>query len=119
MCMAEVPGGSTAGKKVSGSEKGPETQAEVTRRAEEGRELAGDSDARRKIGLAAVLHARKVSGVKSASCICGWRKQDIKQVLMFCSEMEGRPEMLEAAGAKDFEKLLSTNTGLKASTKSS
>lgn len=37
-----------------------------------------------KIGLAAFLHARKVSCVDSASCTHGWKSQDVKHVLMFC-----------------------------------
>lgn len=43
-----MSGGSTAGKEMSGSEVVLETQAEATRRPEEGRKVVGYSDAQRK-----------------------------------------------------------------------
>lgn len=71
-----------------------------------------------KIGLAAFLHARRVPEVENALCTCGWRKQDVKHVLMFCLErQEEQKEMLKAAGTQYCNKLLTTNAGLKASSR--
>lgn len=72
-----------------------------------------------KIGLAAFLHAREVPGAESASCTCGWRKQDGKHILMFCPEREeSRLKMLETPLTSDCETLPTTNAGLKASAQS-
>jgi len=40
-----------------------------------------------KIGLNHFLRQRKVPGVRSAECICGWRKQTAKHMLLFCPRL--------------------------------
>lgn len=69
-----------------------------------------------KIGLAEFLYKRQVLGIETASCPCGWRKQDIKHILMFCQDYNGRELMLQKAGSIDIRNILTTERGLKAAT---
>lgn len=63
-----------------------------------------------KIDLSAFLHAQK-----GAWCTCGWRKQDVKHVVMFCpGRDESCREMLKAAKTIDHETILTINVDLKA-----
>ena len=44
-----------------------------------------------KIGFNHFLYMRKVPGIMSPACQYGWRKQDVKHILLFCPEYsEGR-----------------------------
>lgn len=50
-----------------------------------------------RLGLAALLNAKNMPGMESGLYICGWRRQDVKHVLIFCLESDGdRGKMLEA-----------------------
>ncbi len=70
-----------------------------------------------KIGLRAFLYKRRVPGVDSASCECGWRYQDIKHMLILCpNHAEGRKLMFERAGSDDFRQIVLTSKGLKSAT---
>ena len=68
-----------------------------------------------KVGFAAFLHARRVPGVISPACRCGWRKEDPKHVIMFCPDRaQHRYRLYEAAGTNRYEQLMSTGKGLRA-----
>lgn len=69
------------------------------------------------IGLRDYLFRRRVPGIMSSACTCGFQKQDPKHILLFCPELvEGRAQMLRQAGTSNLHQLLSTNEGIKAST---
>ena len=69
-----------------------------------------------KIRFAHFLFRRRVPGIQSASCECGWPKQDIKHILIFCPRLgQYRPILLESAGTSDLRKMLITPKGARAS----
>ena len=71
-----------------------------------------------KIGFAQFLFQCRVPGVQSASCECGWPKQDVKHVLIFCPRLgQYRPALLESAGTSDLRRMLTTPEGARASTR--
>ena len=71
-----------------------------------------------KIGLNHFLWTRRVPGVTSASCPCGWRKQDVKHVLLFCPFYnERRPRLIRQAGTTDFFKILTIPEAIKAASR--
>ena len=68
-----------------------------------------------KIGLAHFLHICRVPGVLSPACECGWRKQDVRHVLLFCPRLENkRQTLLEKSGTADLREMLTTPRGAKA-----
>ncbi len=71
-----------------------------------------------KISLAHFLHTMRVPEFFSAHCTCGWIRQDVKHVLLFCLELaEGRQELIDSAGIQDMRQILSTKKGVKAAAK--
>ena len=71
-----------------------------------------------KIGFAQFLFRCKVPGVQSASCECGWPKQDVRHVLIFCPRLSRyRPTLLGSAGTSDLRKILTTPKGARALTR--
>ncbi len=71
-----------------------------------------------KISLAHFLHTMRVPEFFSAHCTCGWIRQDVKHVLLFCPELaEGRQELIDSAGIQDIRQMLSTKKGVKAAAK--
>lgn len=68
-----------------------------------------------KIGFNHFLFRMKVPGIVSARCPCGWSRQDVKHVLLFCSmHSEIRPSLIREAGTTDFNQILGTIQGAKA-----
>lgn len=69
-----------------------------------------------KIGLAQFLFRCRVPGVHTASCECGWPKQDTRHILIFCPRLgRFRPTLLESAGTSDLRRMLTTPKGARAS----
>jgi exonuclease III len=66
-----------------------------------------------KIGLASFLFKRRVPGVSSARCRCGWGNQTIKHVIMFCGLMNDRDRMLRDVGTTDYRQLTASSRRLK------
>ena len=67
-----------------------------------------------KIGLNAFLTDRHVPD-KQATCTCGWPRQTAKHILLFCPEFaDRRASLFEAAGTRDYSKIVATARGAKA-----
>ena len=67
------------------------------------------------IGMNDYLHRRKVPGYDSPICECGWPKQTVKHILLFCPRFaRDRDKMIQEAGCSDFSKILSTPRGIRA-----
>ena len=67
-----------------------------------------------KIGLNAFLNKMRVPGI-DPDCKCGWRKQDVKHILLFCPKShKDRPRLLAEAGTGDFQTMLTTTKGVRA-----
>ena len=67
-----------------------------------------------KIGLNAFLNRIRVPGI-DPDCRCGWRRQDVKHILLFCPRSrEDRPRLLAEAGTRDFQTMLTTTKGIRA-----
>jgi hypothetical protein len=67
-----------------------------------------------KIGLNGFLLDRKVPKY-SPACGCRWSRQDAKHVIMFCPQQkQRREELYQAAGTRDYRKMLVTSRGVKA-----
>lgn len=70
-----------------------------------------------KIGFNDFLYEKNVPGIQP-QCSCGWYKQNIKHVLMFCPILkETRPDFLAAAGSNNIHQILTTNKGVRAAAK--
>ena len=68
-----------------------------------------------KVGFAAFLHERKVPGVLSPACGCGWRRQDPKHIIIFCpNHAATRNRLYEEAGTRHYKEILATKRGLRA-----
>ena len=68
-----------------------------------------------KIGLNNFLYRMNVPNVRSAECPCGWRKQTVKHVLLFCPRLENeRGELIQQAGTSDYRQLLTQKQGIRA-----
>jgi exonuclease III len=66
------------------------------------------------IGFNAFLHKRKVPGVTSQGCPCGGPYQNARHMVMDCPlNEEGREEMLEEAGSRNFSILMNEPKGIK------
>ena len=48
-----------------------------------------------KIGLANFLFNRRVPGVMTPACSCGWQKQTAKHIILHCRLIDGRYEVLK------------------------
>ena len=66
-----------------------------------------------KIGLADFLHKRRVPGVTSPACSCGWHRQTPEHVIMFCRLISGRNAMLREAGTNSYQALTESPKTLK------
>ena len=67
-----------------------------------------------KVGLNDFLYQMKVPGVRQA-CTCGWRRQDVKHLLLNCPELqEARPQLFDEAGTRDISQMLTTTKGIRA-----
>ena len=61
-----------------------------------------------KIGLNDFLSKMGVPGI-DPTCGCGWMKQDIKHILLFCPDLsDARPNLLAESGTSDFDQMLTT-----------
>ena len=68
-----------------------------------------------KVGFAAFLYERKVPGVLSPACECGWRRQDPKHIIVFCpNHAATRNRLYEEAGTRHYKEMLATKRGLRA-----
>lgn len=67
------------------------------------------------IGMNDYLHRRRVPGYDNSLCECGWPKQTVKHILLFCPRFaRDRDKMLQEAESSDFSKILSTPRGIRA-----
>lgn len=66
-----------------------------------------------KIGLAAFLYRRKVPGVESPNCACGWAEESPKHVLLHCPRYADRRRQLMNQGRLDLEWLLKDEEGVR------
>ena len=67
-----------------------------------------------KIGLNDFLSKIGVPGINPA-CGCGWIKQDIKHILLFCPDLRDiRPNLLTESGTSDFNRILTIVQGIRA-----
>ncbi len=71
-----------------------------------------------KIGLADFLYKCRVPGVMTACCDCGWRKQDVKHILINCPRFqECRQSLIDAAGTNDLIEMLTKKKGVQPAAK--
>jgi hypothetical protein len=61
-----------------------------------------------KIGLNAYLHSRKVPGIDSPNCTCGFRLQTIEHVLLDCRKHRDLRRHYFGRGRKTVDEILST-----------
>ena len=67
-----------------------------------------------KIGLNVFLNRMGVPGI-DPDCKCGWRRQDVKHILLFCPKSyKDRPRLLAEAGTEDLQTMLTTVNGIRA-----
>ena len=56
--------------------------------------------------------------MESPECECGWARQTVKHVLLFCPDYaEFRTRILNAAATQNYRQIVSTAKGLKAATR--
>ena len=61
-----------------------------------------------KIGLAAFLHQRRVPGVDSPACPCGWRWETAKHIILNCPRFtQQRWQLRQQVPSTDFQQLTS------------
>ena len=71
------------------------------------------------VGLNDYLCRRKVPGYDSPLCDCGWPRQTVKHIVLFCLRFaRDRDKMIQEAATSDYTTLPSTARGLRAATKS-
>ena len=66
-----------------------------------------------KIGLAHFLFNRRVPGVMTPVCSCGWQKQTAKHIILHCRLIDGRYEVLKQIGTNDYRTIMSSSKMLK------
>lgn len=69
-----------------------------------------------KIGLADFLYKRRVPGITSPACPCGWHRQTPEHVIMFCRLINGRRAMFCEAGTNSYQALTESPKPLKSLT---
>ncbi len=53
--------------------------------------------------------------IRNAECSCGWRKQTVKHILLFCPELaKERRELIEQVGTSDYRQILTQKHGIRA-----
>ena len=67
-----------------------------------------------KIGLADFLYKRRVPGITSPACPCGWHRQTPEHVIMFCRLMSDRDSMFREAGTESYQALTESPKPLRA-----
>ena len=71
-----------------------------------------------KIGLNQFLYQRRVPGVVSPACECGWHKQTTKHVIIHCpTYAQGRAQMYHEAGTSQYREILTTSKGVRVVTR--
>ena len=70
-----------------------------------------------KIGFAKFLHTRRVPGVTSPECDCGWHSQTANHIIRWCPLRNDRDRLLANAETEDYRVLTTTSKGLKLTTK--
>jgi len=66
------------------------------------------------IGFNAFLYKRRVPGVTSPGCPCGWAHQNARHMVMKCPlNQEGREKMLQDADTRNFAILMNNPKGIK------
>ncbi len=71
-----------------------------------------------RIKLACYLHAKKMSTFVNSTCVCGYDKQTLRHVLLFCSSFwKKRESMFIVDETHDYHKFLFTAKNLKAAVK--
>lgn len=68
-----------------------------------------------KIGFADFLFRQRVPTVTSPACSCGYPRQTVKHVLLFCSDRGNRHRLRQGGCPLDFRTLTNTAKGLKCS----
>ena len=70
-----------------------------------------------KMGFAKFLHTRRVPGVTSPACDCGWHSQTANHIIRWCPLRNDRNRLLANAETEDYRVLITTPKGLKLTTK--
>ena len=67
-----------------------------------------------KIGLNDFLYRMNVPNIQNVGCPCGWRKQTVKHMLLFCPRLaKERRELIQQAGTSDYKQLLTQKQGIR------
>ena len=70
------------------------------------------------IGLNDYLHGRRVPDCPTPVCDCGWPRQTVKHIVLFCPRFaRDRDKMIKEAGTSDLTTLLSSPRGIRAAAK--
>ncbi len=67
----------------------------------------------KKIDFVDFLFRRKVLEIDSSTCRCEWRRQTIKHVIMFCSLMIDRNQMMRDVDHFDYNRMMHSTKSLK------
>ena len=61
------------------------------------------------IGLKSCLYRRKVPGVDSPNCLCGYHSQNVKHAIMACPQWaKGRAEVWRKSKSRSFEEMMNS-----------
>lgn len=81
----------------------------------QGRNFARDPTSNRESRVCGILQASRVPDVVSPACQCNWRRQDPKNIIIFCPDRtRNRRVLYEAAGTDRYKKSMSTGKGIRA-----
>lgn len=124
--MDQVPGASAGTSRIQQQDDSSVTNGIHSRTADkgeshEGPEHSGVATLLRidHIGLNDYLFRRRVPRYPKPDCECGWPRQTPKHIILFYSaHTSGRGDMIAEANTSDYAKLLSTEAGLPAVTRS-